>query len=184
MNQRNGNFYGKYRGDVVKNQDPLRLGRIMVSVPGVCKDVWALPCTPFAGAGVAFSVTPPVRAAVWVEFEGGDPGKPIVVGYYWDRPMPPTLSTAIEIAPGEIKLCCDDNTITLSSKGIEIASGAVSIKIDSAKISAKCGVATLDIAKAGIDVAAGKSTTASFSSAQAKVSSNVVIINDGALQVI
>lgn len=184
MNQRTNDFYGKYRGEVVKSNDPLRLGRIMVTVPGICKDVWAMPCTPFAGPGVAFSVTPPARAAAWVEFEGGDPGKPIVVGYYWDRPMPPTLETTIEIAPGEIKFCSDDNTITLSSKGIEIASGAVSIKIDSAKISAKCGVSTLDIAKTKVDVAAGKSTTASFNPSQATLSSGVVIINDGALQVI
>ena len=122
---------------------------------------------------------------MWVEFEGGDPGKPIVVGYYWGQTdKTPVPSAAIEVTPTEIKLRCGKNTLTLSSTGIEIASNQVSITIDPSKLSAQCGnAATLEINNQGVDVTAG-SSTASFSPAQVKLSSGVVNVNDGALQVI
>ena len=48
-------FYGKYRGLVVNNDDPKRLGRLRLRVPSVLgPDVvtgWAMPCVPYGGAG-------------------------------------------------------------------------------------------------------------------------------------
>lgn len=78
-------FYGKYRGEVAGNIDPLRRARLSVRVPGVLGDVpgWALPCVPFAGPGVGFLALPPVGARVWVEFEAGDPDQPIWSGCFW-----------------------------------------------------------------------------------------------------
>ncbi|HBL27563.1 MAG TPA: baseplate assembly protein, partial [Acidobacteria bacterium] len=55
-------FYGKYRGKVSNNIDPLQIGRLQVSVPEVLGDgrlSWALPCVPFAGPGVGFFALPP-----------------------------------------------------------------------------------------------------------------------------
>jgi Type VI secretion system/phage-baseplate injector OB domain len=79
-------FYGKYRGKVEVNFDPLGLGRIQVSVPDVMGDgtmAWAMPCLPGAGPGVGIFVIPPQGANVWVEFERGDPDYPIYAGGFW-----------------------------------------------------------------------------------------------------
>jgi uncharacterized protein involved in type VI secretion and phage assembly len=89
-------FYGKYRGVVQSNGDPLMLGRVQVSVPavyGTATSGWALPCMPFGGSGMGFSALPSVGALVWVEFEQGDPRKPIWSGCFWGTPadVPPVL---------------------------------------------------------------------------------------------
>jgi hypothetical protein len=79
-------FFGKYRGLVVQNQDILeRRGRLRVVVPQVLGDteVWAMPCVPYAGAGVGLFTLPPKDTPVWVEFEAGDPSYPIWTGCIW-----------------------------------------------------------------------------------------------------
>jgi len=78
-------FYGKYRGKVLNNIDPLFLGRIMAEVAAVpaAKLNFAMPCSPYAGPGVGFYAIPPMGANVWVEFEGGDPNYPIWSGCFW-----------------------------------------------------------------------------------------------------
>lgn len=79
-------FYGKYRGKVENNLDPMQLGRVQVSVPAVLGGgslSWAMPCAPYGGSGVGFFAVPPVGANVWVEFEGGDPDYPIWSGCFW-----------------------------------------------------------------------------------------------------
>ena len=79
-------FYGKYRGIVTDNDDPLSMGRIRARVPDVLgkeKSGWALPCVPFAGNGMGFYAIPDVDARVWIEFEQGDPDYPIWVGCWW-----------------------------------------------------------------------------------------------------
>ena len=79
-------FYGKYRGTVVQNVDPELRGRIMCIVPdvlGLTPSNWCEACTPLAGpTGPPMGVymVPPPGAGVWVEFEHGDPGKPIWSG--------------------------------------------------------------------------------------------------------
>ena len=93
-------YYGKYRGKVLDNIDPLFQGRVKVEVAAVpgSKLNWALPCTPYGGPGVGFYAIPPIGANIWVEFEGGDPNFPIWVGCFWtegqvpegpDGPPPP-----------------------------------------------------------------------------------------------
>jgi uncharacterized protein involved in type VI secretion and phage assembly len=84
-------FYGKYRGTVVDNQDPAKLGRLKLNVPSVLgSDVvtgWATPCTPFGGAaGQGFLFIPDVGAGVWTEFEEGDLEFPIWAGSFWSQP--------------------------------------------------------------------------------------------------
>lgn len=78
-------YYGKYRGTVVNNVDPLLTGRIQAMVPdvsGVTLSSWAMPCFPVAGAQTGNLGVPPVGAGVWVEFERGDPDYPIWTGCY------------------------------------------------------------------------------------------------------
>jgi hypothetical protein len=78
-------FWGKYRGKVLDNVDPLFQGRIIAKVPSISGSLlnWALPCTPYAGPDVGFYAVPPIGADVWIEFEGGDPDYPVWVGCFW-----------------------------------------------------------------------------------------------------
>jgi hypothetical protein len=79
-------FYGKYRGLVLINADPLSQGRIKALVPevlGLVPSTWALPCTPYAGVGAGLFTIPPPGAGVWIEFEAGDPSRPVWSGCWW-----------------------------------------------------------------------------------------------------
>jgi uncharacterized protein involved in type VI secretion and phage assembly len=79
-------LYGKYRGMVVNNIDPMQIGRIqaMVSdVAGLVPGTWAMPCVPVAGINTGFFTVPMIGAGVWIEFERGDPDYPIWVGGFW-----------------------------------------------------------------------------------------------------
>lgn len=109
-------FYGKYRGKVKNNLDPMNLGRIQVEVPavlGAARSSWAMPCVPYGGAGVGFFALPPVNANVWVEFEGGNPEYPIWVGCFWgegEMPVEPAI-------PMTKVLKTDAITLTLADEG-------------------------------------------------------------------
>jgi uncharacterized protein involved in type VI secretion and phage assembly len=79
-------YWGKYRGSVINNIDPMKKGRIMAMVPDVLGSVpsgWALPCVPCGGIQMGFLAVPSINAGVWIEFEGGDPSYPIWVGAWW-----------------------------------------------------------------------------------------------------
>lgn len=92
-------FFGKYRGKVELNLDPLGLGRVQVSVADVMGDgtlAWAMPCLPGAGPGVGIFTIPPVGANVWVEFERGDPDYPIWSGGFWDAGDTPATMGPIQ----------------------------------------------------------------------------------------
>jgi len=78
-------FYGKYRGTVLNNIDPMQIGRIQVVVPDVTiiPSSWAMPCVPLAGIQNGFYAVPIIGSGVWVEFEQGDPDYPIWSGCFW-----------------------------------------------------------------------------------------------------
>jgi len=82
-------FYGKYRGFVVDNQDPEKRGRLKLRIPTVLGEQdtgWALPCLPFGGlADQGLFMVPEVDAQVWVEFEEGNLDHPIWVGVFWQQ---------------------------------------------------------------------------------------------------
>lgn len=108
-----GKFYGKYRGKVANNIDPLFLGRIQATVPAVPGLMlnWAMPCTPYAGSGVGFYAIPPIGANVWVEFEGGDPNYPIWSGCFWETlevPEPPVTPFKKVFKTDTITMILDD----------------------------------------------------------------------------
>ena len=79
-------FYGKYRGTVVTNVDPMGRCRLLVRVTDVHGpniSSWAMPCLPWAGLQMGAYIVPPVNAGVWVEFELGDPDLPIWSGCWY-----------------------------------------------------------------------------------------------------
>ena len=79
-------YYGKYRGVVVNNVDPMRMGRIQASVPDVGSAIpttWAMACVPITGKGSGTYLVPQIGAGVWIEYEQGDPEFPIWTGCFW-----------------------------------------------------------------------------------------------------
>ena len=127
QDQRTGVFFGKYRGLVTDNQDPLSLGRLKARVPEVLGDVatgWALPAAPYAGAGVGIYAVPAKDAGVWIEFESGDVSRPIWTGCWWGDRQLPKDETGSDSSPSRkiirtdegLLLALDDGgkTITLS----------------------------------------------------------------------
>ncbi|QKW08712.1 baseplate assembly protein [Streptomyces sp. NA04227] len=102
----NNRFLGKFRGRVVDNNDPLRIGRLTVSVPDVLGDeasTWALPCLPFTGPQSGQFVVPAVGAGVWVEFEQGDPSFPVWTGAWYGSADELPLDAQKELQAGATK---------------------------------------------------------------------------------
>jgi uncharacterized protein involved in type VI secretion and phage assembly len=140
-------FYGKYRGIVVDVDDPRSMGRVRARVPEVLQDVesgWALPAAPYAGDGVGAWTIPPVDAAIWVEFEAGDPSRPIWTGGWWAEDQRPKNEKGTQAEPTLkilrseqgllVALDDDGKTISVSDDDgsnlltIEVQKGQVTIK--------------------------------------------------------
>src|ERR1700730_5219295 len=99
-------YYGKYRGTVVLNVDPELRGRIVCEVPdvlGLVPSSWCEACAPLAGppgAPMGVYLVPPIGAGVWVEFEHGDPNKPIWSGCRFGIAEIPTIAlTGLPVSP-------------------------------------------------------------------------------------
>ena len=127
-------FYGKYRGTVVNNIDPLQIARIQVSVPdvSVIPGTWAMPCMPIAGKQEGVFMVPQIGAGVWVEFEQGDPDYPIWVGGFWGSAAEvPVLALAPPaIPPGKniVVQSTAQNALVLSDSPPTPVSGGIVLK--------------------------------------------------------
>lgn len=143
-------FYGKYRGLVVVNVDPEMRGRIKAMVPEVLGEVpssWALPCAPYAGIGSGFHAIPPVGAGVWIEFEAGNPSRPIWAGTWWATGEIPMDEKGVQAQPTTkilrsdfgLMVSLDDvaQTITLSDA---IGVNLMTIKVTQGTIEVKSAV--------------------------------------------
>ena len=138
-------FYGKYRGKVVDNNDPLKRGRIMPNVPAIMDGqlTWAEPCVPYAGPKLGWFAVPPVGANVWVEFEGGDPNRPIWSGCFWgtteaEAPPPDAIEGNADdrkvVQTDKIALIFDDKLQKLTIKVVTDDAGTMKIEIDKSGI--------------------------------------------------
>lgn len=88
-------FYGRYRGFVVDNEDPEKVGRIKVRIPalghGSTDWLWAFPkfpapCGKVDGKSYGMYVPPPAKdTTVWVEFEVGRIKHPIYTGGWFGK---------------------------------------------------------------------------------------------------
>jgi uncharacterized protein involved in type VI secretion and phage assembly len=79
-------YFGVYRGTVVNNIDPLQIGRVMALVPdvgGIIPTTWAMPCVPMAGKQMGTFMVPQIGSGIFVQFEAGDPDRPVWVGGWW-----------------------------------------------------------------------------------------------------
>jgi hypothetical protein len=118
-------FYGKYRGLVAVNVDPLGQGRLKAVVPevlGVIPSSWALPCTPYAGAMAGFFAVPMVGSGVWIEFEAGDVSRPVWSGCWWgsaqvplnEAGAPATFTSKVMRTDTGLMLAFNDTTQTIT----------------------------------------------------------------------
>lgn len=114
-------FYGKYKATVVQNIDPELRGRIMCTVPdvlGLAPSSWCESCAPLAGptgAPMGVYLVPPIGAGVWVEFERGDPDKPIWTGCRFARgDVPPLAFAGLPISPNIVMQTAGQNTLVIS----------------------------------------------------------------------
>ena len=135
-------FYGKYRGVVLNNVDPMGKGRLLVQVPdvlGLSISSWAMPCVPVAGIQTGHYVVPLIGAGVWIEFEGGNPDYPIWVGGFWGSraEIPATANLATPGVPVMILESPLKNAFVISDTpippmiagGIMLRSGASSLVV-------------------------------------------------------
>jgi hypothetical protein len=114
-------YYGKYRATVVQNVDPELRGRIICEVPdvlGLVPSSWCEVCAPLAGPtgppmGVYF--VPAIGTGVWVEFEQGDPNKPIWSGCrFAPGNVPPLALAGLPVSPNIVLQTSLQNMIMIS----------------------------------------------------------------------
>jgi type VI secretion system (T6SS) baseplate-like injector VgrG len=162
-------FYGKYRGLVINNMDPMLIGRVQVTCPAVLGEgtlSWAMPCAAFAGIAEGLFAVPSVGASVWVEFEGGNPDFPIYTGGFWGEGESPA------IPPGP-------TTTVLARLGVSITinslpgAGGLTILVGPPVVATPM---TLMFNAAGITLTNGASSIS--------LSPAAVTINEGALEII
>ena len=142
--QQRSRFYGKYRGIVQDNADPEGLARLRAYVPEVLDtelSPWALPCSTYAGPDVGLHAVPPPGSGVWIEFEAGDPARPIWVGGWWGRGDPPLNESGSAPTPKQktlksdsgLMLALDDDqhSATLSDSS---GSNLLTIRVDEGQV--------------------------------------------------
>jgi hypothetical protein len=193
-------FFGKYRGKVENNVDPLQQGRVQVSVPAIYGDArlaWAMPCAPDAGKKVGLFLIPPKGANVWVEFEAGNIDYPIWSGCFWDRGEVPSKTAApdvkvlktegIEVTLSDVKgaggitlkttspAVTVPSTIVVDSKAIQITMQGAKLRVTPTAITISLDPGSLKIAPASVELKHG--------GASAALQQFKVTLNKGALEV-
>jgi len=169
MNGDDNKFYGKYRGTVFNNIDPLQMGRLQAQVPdvlGIIPSTWAMPAAPLAGIQMGVYVVPPIGAGIWVEFEQGDVNYPVWSGCWWGSAAEvPALALAAPPALQNIVLqTTGQNTILISD--VPGPTGGILLKT-------RAG-AFLSISDTGIIISDGKG-------GMITMTGGVVTVNQGAL---
>jgi uncharacterized protein involved in type VI secretion and phage assembly len=168
-------YYGKYRGTVLNNIDPMQVGRLLVQVPdvlGLVPSSWAVPCVPLAGpTGPPMGVflVPPIGAGVWVEFEQGDPGFPVWVGCRWGAAsdVPPLARAGLPVSPSIVLQTAGQNSIVISD--LPGPTGGIMLK------SLTCAMILVN--DIGITISNGKGATI-------LMTGPTVTINNGALTIV
>lgn len=165
-------YYGKYRGMVINNIDPMQIGRLLVQVPdamGPIPSSWAMPCVPITGKQMGTYMLPQIGAGVWVEFEQGDTDKPIWVGGYWGlaAEVPALALAGNPASPSIVLQTALQNTIVISD--LPGPTGGIMLKSTTGAM-----ILVNDI---GITISNGKGATI-------VMAGPTVTINNGALTIV
>jgi hypothetical protein len=166
-------FFGKYRGLVIENLDPLQIGRILAQVPDVLGEApssWALPCIPAAGIQAGCFIVPPIGSQVWVEFEQGDPDFPIWTGGFWGSvaDVPVAALTPAPVHPGQniVLQTTGQNALVLSDASPSPAGGGV--------VLSAAGGAMIVINDLGVTISNGKGATITLIGPTVSINSGAV----------
>ncbi|WP_326751204.1 phage baseplate assembly protein V [Streptomyces hirsutus] len=164
-------FYGKYRGTVVSNVDPLGLGRIQAFVPdvlAVLPSTWAMPCVPFAGPQCGTWAVPPVGAGVWMEFEQGDPDHPIWTGGFWGSPaeVPVLARAGVPASPSIVLQTLGQNTVAVSDSAG--AAGGILLKAR--------GGASISVNDQGIVLQNGRGASLALTGKQVLINLDALVV--------
>ena len=166
-----GRYFGKYRGTVVENADPMMIGRLLAIVPDVSNTIptsWAMPCLPWGGMQTGLFCVPPLGAGVWIEFEQGDPDYPIWTGCFYGSPA--EVPAAALLAPPPIPAITIQTPLqnSLSVSDLPGPTGGIMIKSMTG--------ATITVNETGIIIQNGQG-------ASIVMAGPTVTINEGALVV-
>jgi uncharacterized protein involved in type VI secretion and phage assembly len=164
-------YFGIYRGTVFNNIDPLQMGRIMATVPdagGLVPTTWATPCVPLAGLNMGTFMVPQIGAGVWIQFEGGDPDRPVWSGGWWGgtEELPPQALLGVPGDPNIVIQTTLQNAIVISD--LPGPTGGIMLKSTTG--------ATIIVNDTGIYIQNGKG-------ASIVMSGPTVTVNEGALVV-
>lgn len=172
MNADQGKFYGKFRGVVLNNIDPMQMARVQVQVPdvlGLGISSWAMPCVPFTGQQSGMFVLPQIGAGVWIEFEQGNQDYPIWVGGFWGSAaeVPALALAGLPVSPSIVLQTGNQNGLTISD--LPGPTGGILLKTLTG--------AMISINEIGITISNGQGATI-------MLNGPAVNINQGALTVI
>jgi hypothetical protein len=165
-------YFGKYRGTVINNIDPMQMGRIQAFVPDVLGDLpssWAMPCLSVGGTQGGMFTVPTIGSGVWIEFEQGDSDYPIWTGCFYgsSAEVPSMAKTVPPGVPGITFQTPLQNGVTISD--VPGPTGGIVIKAQSGAF-----IALNDV---GITISNGQG-------AMINLQANSVDINGGALTII
>jgi uncharacterized protein involved in type VI secretion and phage assembly len=154
--------FGKYRGIVQEIGEGENLGKIKAAVPdvygqgeadggGTVISPWALPCVPFAGPNHGLVVLPEVDDGVWIEFEAGDPSRPIWTGCWWgddEIPDPGGPQTRVLVTSGGHQVVLDDQDNRLQL----LHSGGAELTMTNNDITLKIGQTQIVLSSSGVNI--------------------------------
>jgi len=167
----NQKYYGKYRGMVINNIDPLQTGRLQVQVPdvsGLIPSTWAMPCFPFTGNQMGMWALPQIGTGVWVEFEQGDPDYPIWSGCWFGSAaeVPALAQAAPPAVPNVVLQTQAQNTIMISD--VPGPTGGILLKTTTG--------ALISVNDTGITISNGKGATITLTGPTVNINMGALVI--------
>lgn len=107
---------GLFTAVVMENQDPDRIGRVKVQIPGTDEEIWARIATLMAGSDRGTWFIPDVNDEVLVGFEEGAVRRAYVLGALWSKASPPPEKMSegnykkVIRSPNGVKITMDDDS--------------------------------------------------------------------------
>lgn len=152
--QTRSRYFGKYRGLVRDVDDPETMGRLraqVLEVYGEEDSPWAFPVVPFAGPNHGLVLLPEVGDGVWIEFEAGNPSRPLWTGCWWPSnalPAPGGAQTRVLVTSGGHKLVLDDADEKLQL----LHSGGAELTMTNDHITIKIGATQVVLSSSGVNI--------------------------------